>query len=253
MNIELTEAQKVKVFSPRDLYPVMREILLRESEIDLSKEHFWVCGLAANNKLMYLELVSLGTVTQMVVEPVAVFRWAVQKNVFRIILVHNHPSEDLLPSEADKDLTNQLIQVGKIVQVEVTDHMIITPDGFYSFDKKGLMAKLERSTKYVPDCILRKQIKKKIEKAQEEYLEIGKAIGHEEGLEEGEKIGIEKGRKEGEEIGLKRGEDIGIKKGKELGKQEGIMEVALRMKQNGAAVDTICDVTGLSPEEVESL
>ncbi len=233
MNIELTEEQKIKVFSPRDLYPVMREILLRESDIDLSKEHFWVCGLAANNKLMYLELVSLGTVSQTVVEPVAVFRWAVQKNVFRIILVHNHPSEDLLPSEADKDLTNQLIQVGKIVQVVVADHMIITAEGFYSFDKKGLMAKLERSTKYVPDYVLKQRMKKKIEKVQEEFLE--------------------KGMKKGEEIGLEKGKELGKQEGEEIGVKKGIEEVALRLKQNGAAVDVISKATGLTAKEIESL
>ncbi len=253
MNIELTEEQKVKVFSPRDIYPVMREILLRESDIDLSKEHFWVCGLAANNKLMYLELVSLGTVTQMVVEPVAVFRWAVQKNVFRIILVHNHPSEDLLPSAADKDLTNQLIQVGKIVQVVVADHMIITPEGFYSFDKKGLMSKLERSTKYVPDYELKRRIKKQIEKAKEESLEIGKALGHKEGHQEG----LEKGRKEGEEVGLKKGEEIGIEKGKELGKQEGEgaerVRIATRLKAEGVSPGAIQKATGLPLEEIAAL
>ncbi len=237
MNIELTEEQKVKIYNPRDLYPVMREILLRESEIDLSKEHFWVCGLAANNKLMYLELVSLGSVSQMVVEPVAVFRWAVQKNVFRIILVHNHPSEDLLPSAHDKDLTNQLIQVGKIVQVVVADHMIITPEGFYSFAKKGLMAKLERSTKYVPDCVLQQRIKKQIEKVKEEFLEIGKSMG----LEEGEKIGLEKGRKEGEETGIKKGKD------------EERTRIAAELKAAGVPTEAIQKATGLTAREIESL
>ena len=67
MNIKLTEEQKVKIRSDRDLFPIMKEILLRESTIDLNKEHFWCVGLANNSKLLYIELVSLGTLSQSIV------------------------------------------------------------------------------------------------------------------------------------------------------------------------------------------
>ncbi len=115
--------------------------------------------------------------------------------------------------------------------------MIITPEGFYSFDKKGLMAKLERSTKYVPDYILKKQIKEKVEKAQEEFLEIG----------------IEKGK----EIGKQEGEVIGIEKGKELGKQEGKDEertrIAAELKAAGVPLEAIQKATGLPAEVIAAL
>lgn len=92
MNIELTEEQKVKIYSDRELYPVMRQILLRDNEIDKLKEHFWTVGLATNNILLYIELVTLGSLRQTIVEPMDVFSWALQKRVDKIILVHNHPS-----------------------------------------------------------------------------------------------------------------------------------------------------------------
>ena len=69
MNIELSEKQKVKILTDKTLYPVMREILMRDNEIDQTKEHFWAVGLATNNILLYIELVSLGSLRQTIVEP----------------------------------------------------------------------------------------------------------------------------------------------------------------------------------------
>jgi DNA repair protein RadC len=133
MNIELTEKQKVKVRTDRDLYPIMREILFQANKTDQNKEHLWVCGLGANNLLLYVELVSLGTMFQSLTEPMDIFSWALQKQVPMIIVVHNHPSENLVPTEADKDLTDQMIQVGNLVGVKVVDHLIITTKDYYGF------------------------------------------------------------------------------------------------------------------------
>jgi DNA repair protein RadC len=78
-----------------------------------------------------------------------VLRFAVQKNAPKIILVHNHPSETLKPSEEDKDLTNRLIQAAILVKTEVIDHLIITPKKYYSFVDSLLFAELLESKKYV--------------------------------------------------------------------------------------------------------
>ncbi len=136
MNIKLTEEQKVKIRSDKDLFPVMTEILLRESTIGLNKEHFWCVGLANNSKLLYIELVSLGTLSQSIVEPMDIFAWALHKQVSMLILVHNHPSGELMPTTEDLELTDQMIQVGRIVHIPVVDHLIITTEGYYSFERK---------------------------------------------------------------------------------------------------------------------
>lgn len=170
MNIELSEKQKVKILTDKTLFPVMREILMRDNEIDQTKEHFWAVGLATNNILLYIELVSLGSLRQTIVEPMEVFSWALQKKVDKLILVHNHPSGELNPSPEDLDLTDRLIQVGIIVNLPVVDHLIISTEGYYSFNRKGDMARLHKSKKYVPAYVQVEELKK-------EAQMIGEKIG----------------------------------------------------------------------------
>ena len=151
MTIKLTKKERIKILNGRSLYEIMIKILLREEEIDQNREHFWVVGLENNNRILFIELVSLGSINKTVVEPMEVYSLALQKRAASIILVHNHPSGELEPSEADKDITNRLIQVGKIVNTPVLDHLIISIEDFVSFKEIGLMRKLAHSKKYVAD------------------------------------------------------------------------------------------------------
>lgn len=77
--------------------------------MDKGKEHFWVLALNNANKILSLELVSLGSVSSTIVKPMEVLSIPLQKKAVGVILVHNHPSGSLEPSEADKDLTDLLI------------------------------------------------------------------------------------------------------------------------------------------------
>jgi DNA repair protein RadC len=168
VNVELNETQKVKIINDKTLFPVMREILMRDNQIDQTKEHFWAVGLATNNILLYIELVSLGSLRQTIVEPMEVFSWALQKKVDKLILVHNHPSGELRPTPEDLDLTDRLIQVGIIVNLPVVDHLIISPDGHYSFNRKGDITRLHKSKKYVPGYVQVEQFKKEAQRLGEE-------------------------------------------------------------------------------------
>ena len=150
MEIQLTKTQKKILQRPSDVYPIMKEILLRDNAIDRNREHFWAVGLAQNLLLQYVELISLGGTKGTMVEPMNVFRLAVMKGSARIILVHNHPSGQLEPSELDKNLTDRLYQVGKILDVAVDDHLIISTESYYSFSNSGLLGEIARSTKWVP-------------------------------------------------------------------------------------------------------
>ncbi len=150
MSINLTEAEKIKILNADDLYGIMQRILLREEKIDQDREHFWVVGLANNNRILFIELVSKGSINKVSVEPMEVFSLALQRRAVRIILVHNHPSGELKPSYADKDITDHLIQVGLIVNTPVIDHLIITTTRFFSFEYSGILSQLALSTKYVP-------------------------------------------------------------------------------------------------------
>ena len=160
MNIKLTEAERIKILNSDDLYGIMQKILLREQKIDQNREHFWVIGLENNNRILFIELISLGTVNKTFAEPMEVFSLALQKRAVSIILCHNHPSGELRPSDEDKDITDRLIQVGIIVDLKVIDHLIISNKSYLSFKDIGLLEELEKSTKYVPPYVLAKRMKK---------------------------------------------------------------------------------------------
>ena len=114
MKVRLTKEQKIRVNGPEGIFNIMQQILLRENKLGRKKERFWVIGLATNNKILFIELVSLGTTTdKSIITPGEVFRLAIHKDAYGVILVHNHPSGDLKPSEADKDLTDNLIQAAE--------------------------------------------------------------------------------------------------------------------------------------------
>jgi DNA repair protein RadC len=151
MTIHIPEVDKIKVANSVPVFKLMNEILLREEDIDRGREHFWVVSLAHDNQILNIELISLGSSNKTIVEPTDVFSLALQKGVAKIILVHNHPSGGLIPSDEDLDLTDRLIQVGKIVNCPIIDHLIITVEDYTSFADTGLLAKLEQSTKYALD------------------------------------------------------------------------------------------------------
>lgn len=167
MNIPLSDSERIKILNGNDLYGVMQKILLREEKIDQDRELFWVVGLANNNRILFIELISLGSVNQTLAEPMEVFSLALQKRSVSIVIVHNHPSGELAPSVRDKDTTDRLIQVGKIVNLEVYDHLIISTNTYLSFRDIGLMDELKLSTKYVPQYQLEEQYKKEAERLAE--------------------------------------------------------------------------------------
>jgi DNA repair protein RadC len=144
----------------------MREILLRENKISRAQEHFWMVGLNQANKILYIELVSLGATNMAAIRPREAFRLAIHKLAVRVIIVHNHPSAELEPSETDQDLTDHFIQADRFLNVEVLDHLIISEKTYYSFVDSGLFAKLQESKKYVLPYELE-------EKAKNEGIDIG--------------------------------------------------------------------------------
>ncbi len=190
MDIKLTEEEKIKILNSDDIYGIMQKVLLRENKIDQNREHFWVIGLANNNRILFIELVSLGTVNKTLAEPMEVFSFALQKRAVKIILCHNHPSGELKPSEGDKNVSDRLIQVGIIVDTEVLDHLIISDKSYLSFADTGLLDELKKSTKYVPKYVLEQRFKKEATEIanKKKTVEIAKAMKREN--EDVEKIAL---------------------------------------------------------------
>ena len=163
MNIALKAADKKKKLTASDMYEIMQKILLRENRIDRNREHLWTISLDTADRLLNIELVSMGSINKTIIEPMEVFSVPLQKRAVKLVIVHNHPSGQIMPSAADKAVTDRLIQCGLILNVPVADHLIIAEKTYYSFLESGLLAQLELSKEYVPDYKLRQQLKKEIE------------------------------------------------------------------------------------------
>jgi DNA repair protein RadC len=99
------------------------------------------CTLILDNKhrLIKVQLISLGTLNQSLVHPREVFAPAIELRAAAIILVHNHPSGDPVPSNQDLEIANRLSGVGDLVGIKVLDHVIIGNDKYYSFVDENMM------------------------------------------------------------------------------------------------------------------
>jgi len=123
-----------KIESPKDVFK-----LLKNDLGDKKKEHFKVLSLDSRNKLISIDNVSIGTINANLVHPREVFKTAIQHLAVSIIIVHNHPSDDPEPSEDDLEITKRIVEVGKLIGINVLDHIIITKTKFFSFKDKKLI------------------------------------------------------------------------------------------------------------------
>jgi DNA repair protein RadC len=103
------------------------------------KEHFFVYGLSAANKVVYREVVSIGTLTASLVHPREVFRTAIKRCCAGIIVAHNHPSGEPEPSCEDRETTTRLVKAGKLLGIPLLDHVIVAGDKHYSFRAEGML------------------------------------------------------------------------------------------------------------------
>jgi DNA repair protein RadC len=125
--------KEIYINSPEDIVKELAHI--RENK----KENFVVLYLDARNKLIYKETVSIGSLNANLVHPREVFEPAVRYLAAQIVLAHNHPSGDPEPSEDDLVITKKLVESGKILGIEIFDHIIIVKDDFFSFKNKGII------------------------------------------------------------------------------------------------------------------
>ncbi len=129
---ELVKRDKISV--SKDVFDIMKPIL-----IDLPHEEFWLLILNRANLVIKKELISLGGVSGTVVDTKIIFKAAIEHYACSIIICHNHPSGNLKPSEADIRITKNIKDAGKLMEIPLLDHLIITENGFYSFSDEGMM------------------------------------------------------------------------------------------------------------------
>ncbi len=115
------------LLTPKDVWEAMVDI--RASK----KEHFVVFYLNSRNQEIKREIISVGTVSASLVHPREVFERAIKNNASSVILAHNHPSGDTEPSQDDIEVTKKLVHAGKILDIRIVDHVIVTDKEFKSF------------------------------------------------------------------------------------------------------------------------
>ncbi|PIP17848.1 MAG: hypothetical protein COX43_02040 [Parcubacteria group bacterium CG23_combo_of_CG06-09_8_20_14_all_35_9] len=106
---------------------------------DKTREHLMALFLNARNEMIYKKPMFVGTLNANLVHPREIFQEALKQNAASVILVHNHPSGDPEPSEDDLEITKRIIEAGKIMGIEVLDHIIITKTKVFSFKENKLL------------------------------------------------------------------------------------------------------------------
>jgi len=129
----LKNKKTVLLITPQEVWRELKDIR------DNKKEHFVVFYLDARNQVIKREVISIGTLNANLVHPREVFEPAVKNAAAQIIIAHNHPSGDREPSEDDLGITKRLVEAGKILGIEIIDHIIVTKEGFLSFKEKNLI------------------------------------------------------------------------------------------------------------------
>lgn len=132
MNQKIDNLKDIKMNNPKILFDYYREILINKNQ-----EYFYVVYLDIKNKIIKDKLLFIGTINYSMVHPREVFKEAYINGASSIILVHNHPSGDILPSQNDIDTTKELINIGLLLGIKVNDHIIIGKDKYYSLYENG--------------------------------------------------------------------------------------------------------------------
>ena len=127
-------AQKPKITCSRDVYELIKPELM-----DISHEEFWVILLNRSNTVIKKQLISSGGVAGTIADPKIIFKSALDILASSIILVHNHPSGNLKPSQADINLTRKMKEGGLFLEIPVLDHLIFTDNGYFSFADENMI------------------------------------------------------------------------------------------------------------------
>ncbi len=124
-----------KVVTSGDAYDCLKDVF---PGLDY-REYFYILCLNRNNKVLGYCQISSGGLSGTLADVRMIMQTALKSNACSIVLSHNHPSGNLIPSEADKDLTKKIREAGKLLDIPVLDHIILTSESYFSFADEGLM------------------------------------------------------------------------------------------------------------------
>lgn len=136
-NVHVKASQRPKISSAKDAYTVLWDNW-NKSRIDFLEE-FKIMLLNEGGRVLGISTVSIGGLTSTVADVRVIFAAALKGNATGLILAHNHPSGQLKASTADRRITSQIVEAGKLLDISVVDHLIVTSEGFLSLSEEGLM------------------------------------------------------------------------------------------------------------------
>ena len=122
-----------RVGKPSDLIPFVNHYAMQE------REHFICVTLNGAHEIIKIRTVSVGTINKTMVRPREVFSGAIKDMASAVILCHNHPSGNCIPSADDIETTHRMIEAGECLGIPVLDHLVITTKGYFSMKEEGLM------------------------------------------------------------------------------------------------------------------
>ena len=131
----LEEALEVsKVTSSKEVFEILQPLIG-----ELKHEEFWILYLNNSNKIIHKYQLSKGGITGTVVDTRMVFKKAFELSATALIIAHNHPSGNLKPSVADKNLTQKIKTAGETLDIKIIDHLIITEKAYFSFADQNIL------------------------------------------------------------------------------------------------------------------
>lgn len=131
---ETISTKRITITCSQDAYDAIKPELW-----DLPHEEFWLLMLNRANQVIRKERCSAGGMAGTVTDPKIIFKAALEHRASSLILVHNHPSGNTKPSEADLKITKKLKEAGALLDIPVLDHLIFTDGGYYSFADEGIL------------------------------------------------------------------------------------------------------------------
>ena len=126
--------EKIQIRESKDIYKVLQPYLS-----DLQTEEFWAVFLNQNNRIVGKARLSAGGINQSIVDVRILFKTALEHLSTAIAIAHNHPSGNLKPSQEDLRITKQIADAGKILNIQLLDHLIISQNAYFSFADENIL------------------------------------------------------------------------------------------------------------------
>lgn len=131
--VPITTSHPYSIRSPKDAFEYLKDMQF------LSQEHFVVIGLNTKNRVVFKDTIFVGSLNSSIIHPREVFKSLIKRSCSAGIVAHNHPSGDPTPSREDINVTERLKEAGKLLGIEILDHIIVGHNTFHSVKEKGLL------------------------------------------------------------------------------------------------------------------